>query len=189
VIQDLTKNASNFRHQREMQAFKAIVQDYEKDEAGFFNPAPEVKEADPFNAEVLVTELLNASDAGKKRMADIKKFIRFTDLPLPPVPHEELAKMSDEDAATFMENRLRNHAAAISRRRKMMAPAFAAHALLPSLVKRNKELEEQIAALRGNAPSPKPGESGHEEHQEATDVKSFTPANPKLDELKTELRR
>jgi DNA repair exonuclease SbcCD ATPase subunit len=189
VMHDLTNNAQNIRHQREMQAFKAIVQDYEKDEAGFFNPAPEVKEADPFNAEVLVTELLNGSDAGKKRMADIKKFIRFTDLPLPPVPHEELAKMSDEDASAFLENRLRNHQAAIVRRRKLMPAAIAAHALLPSLVKRNKELEDQIAALRGNAPSPRPGESSHEDQQEAADVKSFTPANPKLDELKPELRR
>lgn len=190
VMQDLTKNASSIRQQREMQAFKAIVQDYEKDEAGFFNPAPEIKETDPYNAEVLVTELLNSSDAGKKRMADIKKFIRFTDLPLPPVPQQELEKMSDQDAAAFLENRLRNHSAAIQRRRKMLPAAMAAHALLPSLVKRNKELEDQIAALRGNTPAPKLGENDHGDSDEtAPDVKSFTPSNPKLDEIRPELRR
>jgi hypothetical protein len=188
VMQDLTRNAGNIRHQREMQAFTAIVKDYEKDEAGFFNPAPEVKETDPFNAEVLVTELLNGSDAGKQRMTAIKKFIRFTDLPLPPVPEDELAKMSEQDAATFLENRLRNHQAAIVRRRKMMPAAMAAHALLPSLVKRNKELEDQIATLRGNTPSPKPGEEHHDPGDDAVDVKTFTPSNPKLDELKPELR-
>jgi flagellar motility protein MotE (MotC chaperone) len=189
VMADLTKNASSIRQQRELQAFKAIVQDYEKDEVNFFNPAPEVKENDPLNAEVLVTELLSASDEGKKRMADIKKFARFALLPLPPVG-DEIEKMSEEDAAAYLEQRLRNHQAAHVRLRKMFPIGQAAMALLPSLVKRNKELEDQIATLRGNTPAPRlDGEQNQGPAESQDDIRKFTPANPKLDELRPEIRR
>lgn len=187
---EMTDNAQEFRRAREMQHFKAIVQDYEKDEQSFFNPAPELKENDPFNAEVLVTELLKGSDAGKKRMEDIKKFARFAMLPLPPIG-DEIKNMSDEDAAAYAENRLRNHQAASVRLRRLFPVGQAAMALLPSLVKRNKELEDQIATLRGNSPAPKlENTDGLQSPAESnSDVKTFTPTNPILDEIKAENRR
>lgn len=187
VMRDMQNNGETFRYQRERKMWDAVAQDFAKDEAKYFAPSPEVKEADPFNAEVLVTELLSGSDEGKKRMDVIKKFARFTLLPMPPVNPEDLAKMTNEEAANFFESRQQQYQVNQLKLRRLLPTALAAQALLPGLVKRNQELEEQIATLRGVAPPPKGGASTPKVNaDQIDDVRNFTPSNTVLEHLDDE---
>lgn len=186
IIRELQTNGETFRFSREKKMWDAIANDFAKDEAKFFSPAPELRETDPFNVEVLVTELLSGSDEGKKRMEQIKKFTRFTTLPLPPVDPSDLAKMTNEDAVKFLEGRQVLHQQNQLKLRRLLPTALAAQALLPSLMKRNQELEEQLAAYRGETPSPKPSSAGGKDDDDAGDapITSFTPSNKTFDEFK-----
>lgn len=186
IIRELQSNGESFRFSREKKMWDAVANDFAKDEAKFFSPAPELRETDPFNVEVLVTELLGSNDEGKKRMEQIKKFTRFTTLPLPPVDPADLAKMTNEDAAKFLEGRQVMYQQNQLKLRRLLPTALAAQALLPGLMKRNQELEEQLAAYRGETPAPKTsssGTSGDEDTGEAV-IEKFTPSNKALDEFR-----
>lgn len=180
-MSELSTNGGAIRSEREKEAYRGILKSYEDKEQTFFRPTADLRENDPFAAEVIVSELLDSSEETKKGKNEIIKFCRACALPPEPLDPKELAKMPLEDQTRYLQARQQNRVELADRVQRMMPTALASLRLLPGVYKSLLEARAEIRRLRGDSPPPPSGEPHVEEEQHPETVEGFTPSNPELD--------
>lgn len=178
-VQDLSQNGDKIRADREREHYSAVENAYKKRESGFFNPAPDVIENDPFSSEVLCTKLLEATDDTKAAKKQILDFCRSLALPMQPVDPDQMKKMTADEQNTYLQNRQQGHIARYDRLQMLLPTALASLRLFPGCYKRMIEAEKQLTEIRGAGPPAPTGESGSVDETPKT-AKDFVPSNTKI---------
>lgn len=182
-ITHLQKNGDTIRADREKEQFMQIDQHYSAREKLFFKPAPEVVENDPYNAEVIVTQLLDSSDEAKERKKGILIFCRALALPPAPIDAEQLAKMSIPDQNAFFTNRNASKIKIHDRLQSLLPTALASQIVLPGIYKELLEARRELLELRGSAPPPPNGQDLLPDSDTPPSIEKFEPSNSTLKEL------
>jgi hypothetical protein len=181
-INTITADGEKYRGERESQAYQRTVETWNQREREFFTPSADVRQNDPFNAEVICSELFGLTDQTKAAKTKLLEFVRAVVLPQTPINQADLNKMNDEDRARYLEGRSAGRAALQHKVQGMLPVAIASMQFLPGIYKRLMEAERTISELRGMAPPPPDGEDTAPPASSG-DVKNFRPSNSILDDI------
>ena len=183
LMQSISQNGSEYEQGQALEIYEAMNKDYSELEKGFFNPTEEMKTSSPYLPVVIHSDYIQSDESLRERSLQTKNYIRRAFLPLPPLSRNETRGMSDQEVATYNQERTAKHRADQLKIRDMAAPAFFSHALLPLVQNQLDKALLQLKEIRDANPKPKSEDEvggGGGEEEKVTNIKNFDPGRPNV---------
>lgn len=176
-IEELKSIGSDYETNQANENYNNISKAWDDLDKTFFKPSPDLIANDPMNPKVILHNLIDIDPQVKAKSEQIRKFVRYASLPLPPVDKREVSGMDDDAAANYLQSRTRHHSVAQQRFQQMATEALLSHACLPSIYKSLMDAKEENSNIKMT--TPKPGEDGKQtaddrDDGESGDVKEFS---------------
>lgn len=165
-----------FRHAHENH--KRIVEAYRSSIEDSFGQVPEsLRSLKPDHPDVIIDAIMTTSDDLKAKGEQVKKFLRYANLPLAPMDKEAIDALEPHERNDVLRQRVEEHEQAKHSLQKNAWKWAQAYYALPSIYRKMADLEERLRDASEATPRPK-DQSGEDDAPKSAefDVKTFEPA-------------
>lgn len=177
-VNDIKTNWMTYEAKRAREHHEAIAKDWAGVKSGWIKPTPDQLENDPYNPVVFLARAAEGNEKLAKEFEQTSKALVTTFMPLAPIMPEDLEGMDQNQVAEYLERREKSHQSRMEGFRKQVGNMAAFYRMGPGLLRKVKELEDQLAEFKAGTFVPgsegRTGPTGGDD-KKPTNIKEYDP--------------